>query len=707
MPHATVRHDRRAVACAAIHRRRTQATRDASPDTTPMPPERMSTSPSSPCPSSVDTPADALRASVAAALTARPGVGADACAETLARWDAHAATLLAAFVALYGDDPCAGSARQRLLSRMIASIEARSAELRALDASRERDPTWFLAADMIGYTAYVDRFAGTLRGVGRRVEHLQRLGVRYLHLLPFLRARAGDNDGGFAVSDYDAVQPALGDIADLDALTARLRRAGISLCADLVLNHTADDHAWARAARAGDPHHRAYYHIFPDRTLPDHHERDLGQVFPVTAPGNFTDVPGVGCVWTTFYPYQWDLDWSNPDVFVEMASALMRLANRGVEIFRLDATPYLWKRPGTSCMNQPEVHTILRAIRALCAIVAPATLLKAEAIVPARELLPYFGDADATGAECHLAYHSTLMAGLWAGLAEQRGDIVGRILHASPAPPHGAGWLTYLRCHDDIGWYVLAEESAGSPEHAPFDLARISRFYAGETTDSYARGRRFQSVGDGIHGTNGMTSALVGIADALARGDAQALDLAERRMRMLHGVILALPGLPTLYMGDEIALGNDENASAEDRHAGEGRWLHRPSMDWATADTVAADDGDDGDCARTTTAARIHAGLRRMIAVRIRTASLRADAPAEVLSFDDPAILGVRRGDDVVLLCNFSARPVTLDTLPGPDGARWRDLLADGEDLSSRRQSSLAQPPFTLAPYAVHWLERT
>lgn len=620
--------------------------------------------------------------------------------DTLARWDAHGATLLTAFGTLYDDDARATSALQHLLSQMIGNIDARRPELRALDASRERDPAWFLAADMIGYTAYVDRFAGTLLGVGRRVDHLQGLGVRYLHLLPFLRAREGDNDGGFAVSDYDAVQPALGDIEDIDALTVRLRRAGISLCADLVLNHTADDHAWARAARAGDPHHRAYYHIFPDRELPDRHERALGQVFPVTAPGNFTEVPGVGSVWTTFYPYQWDLNWSNPDVFVKMACALMRLANRGVEIFRLDATPYLWKRLGTSCMNQPEVHTILRAFRALCAIVAPGTLLKAEAIVPAHELTPYFGDADDQGAECHLAYHSTLMAGLWAALAEQRGDIVGRILRASPAPPQGAGWLTYLRCHDDIGWHVLSDESAGAAGSTPFDLMRISRFYAGDTADSYARGRRFQSVGDGIHGTNGMTSALVGIDDALARGDAQALEPAEHRMRLLYGIVFAVAGLPTLYMGDEIALGNDESAGADGRHAEEGRWLHRPPMDWTTVDRIAdhhIDDIENTDTARPLVAARIHAALRRMIATRLRTPSLRADAPTRVLDFDDPAILGVQRGGEFVLLCNFGAQPVTIDALPGLDGAQWRDLLHNGEDITL---------PLQLAPCALHWLGR-
>jgi amylosucrase len=360
---------------------------------------------------------DAMRAHYAQALT--PALHAEA----LQRWDTHAPRLLAAWEALYpsvsGADrpqtnaPTAQETLAAFVHAMAEATNARSPALRALDDARERHPSWFLDQSIVGYTAYVDRFGGDLRGVAERVPYLQRLGVRYLHLLPFLAAREGENDGGFAVRDYDTVAPALGDNADLEALTARLRAAGISLCADLVLNHTADDHAWALAARRGDPRYRQYFHVFPDRRLPDAYERHLGQIFPQTAPGNFTHVPGLGWVWTTFYGYQWDLNWANPEVFAHMALTLLRLANRGIEAFRLDSTAFLWKRLGTDCMNQPEAHTILQALRAVAAIAAPGILLKAEAIVPARQLPPYFGlpgEANAQAEavpECHLAYHSS------------------------------------------------------------------------------------------------------------------------------------------------------------------------------------------------------------------------------------------------------------------------------------------------------------
>ena len=602
-----------------------------------------------------------------------------------ARWDAHGARLIRTLQRLYGTREGHDAWLTRLLQAAAQCSQARPAALRALDAQREQDPRWFLAQDMIGYSAYVDRFAGTLGGIAEKVPYLQRLGVRYLHLLPFQQAREGDNDGGFAVRDYDAIDPALGTLQDLETLTTRLREAGISLCADFVLNHTADDHRWAQAARAGDPRYRAYYHAFPDRTLPDRFERTLGQVFPQTAPGNFTEVPGMGWVWTTFYPYQWDLDWSNPDVFADMALTLLRLANRGIEAFRLDSTAYLWKREGTDSMNQPEAHAILQALRALTDLLAPGVLLKAEAIVPARELTPYFGGGDAAGHECHLAYHSTLMAAAWAALAEQRGDILTQVIEHTPALPAHCAWIGYVRCHDDIGWKVLADEAGGNRGSAPFELNRIARFYAGDTPDSYARGRAFQSAGsDDAHGSNGMASALAGVAAAVEAGDAEALALARRRLLLLYGIAFSVAALPLIYMGDELGLGNDEGYARDPRHAGEGRWLHRPPMDWNAADA----DGDES-------SAKIGRAMRRMIAARRETPELAADAPMRALESADPALFGVARGESFVALFNLGAGTQTVDALPGFDTTHWHDLLQDAS----------IELPLVLEPYAMRWLK--
>jgi amylosucrase len=276
-------------------------------------------------------------------------------------------------------------------------------------------------------------------------------------------------------------------------------------------------------------------------------------------------------------------------------------------------------------------------------------------------------------------------------LAEQRGDLLADVIANTPKLPNASGWLTYLRCHDDIGWNVLREETQGGENHAPFDLARVARFYAGDTDDSFARGRSFQSAGgDHVHGTNGMASALAGIADAQARGNADALALAEQRLQLLYGIVFATTGLPALYMGDEIALGNDEAYIGDPLRAAEGRWLHRPAMDWTTADAL--------DARHDTTAARINRSLRRMIAARRATPDLRGDAPMRAFAFADPALLGIGRGDGFIALCNLSAQPVTTTPSTVMLGSRWRDMLAEDD--------SAVAFPVVLAPYALRWLRR-
>src|SRR3954468_23007959 len=215
--------------------------------------------------------------------------------------------------ALYGDDPRFAEAFSRLLGAIAATAAGRSRELRMLDHEREVTPDWLQREQAIGYVAYVDRFAGTLAGVRERLPYLRELGVTYVHLMPLLRARPAPNDGGYAVADYGAVEPALGTMEDLRALAAELRDAGMALCVDIVLNHTAAEHPWT--ARPG------FYRTFPDRTEPDAYERTLPEVFPDIAPGSFTEVDG-RWVWTTFNAFQWDLDYTNPEVFAAMAEAM-------------------------------------------------------------------------------------------------------------------------------------------------------------------------------------------------------------------------------------------------------------------------------------------------------------------------------------------------------------------------------------------------
>ena len=646
-------------------------------------------------------------------LAAMPALPEARRAEFARRYSEQEAVLHERLSGLYGQQPGFAQWYAGLVAQVGRLAAARPAELQAQDEARLAGPDWFQHQSMLGYCAYADRFGGTLSGVAQRIPHLRELGVRYLHLLPFLRPRAGENDGGFAVASFDDVDPRLGGNADLDALTAQLRAAGISLCSDFILNHVADDHPWARGARHGDPALRGYFHVFPDRSTPDRYEQTLGQVFPQVAPGNFSHVEEMGgWVWTTFYPYQWDLNYANPAVFADMAAALLRLANRGIEVFRLDSTAFLWKREGTNCMNQPEAHALLQALRAIVAIAAPGVLLKAEAIVPTRELPAYFGDAAAP--ECHIAYHSSLMAAGWGALAEQDASLLRAVLARTPALPPHTSWLSYVRCHDDIGWNVLraeaGEDSGGAPERARARLAAIANFYGG-TAGAYAdgalpSGAAFQSSDPtAAHGSNGMAASLAGLSAlaAAARPGTQPAQAAHeaaqeaaqeaarqhtalRRALLLHGLALSAGALPVLYMGDELAQRNDDSYRDRPEHAMDSRWLQRPVFD----EHAFAQRHDPA-----TPAGSMYGGLRALLAARTRLDALAAGAPRSVLA-SAPAVLALARGPRFLALFNFSgaAQQHALPP-PGVPESGWRD------SLTGQPRSGVVE----LAPWAMLWLE--
>ncbi len=473
----------------------------------------------------------------------------------LARLETHLPDAVPALRSLYGASTDLDELLGELLDVVGRAAERRPEALRRLDRRREIDPGWFQSPGLIGYVAYADRFAKTLAGVRDRLDYLTELGVTYLHLMPLLQAREGDNDGGYAVLDYGAVEPALGTMDDLESLAAELHDRGISLCIDLVLNHTAAEHAWARAAAAGDPAYRDFYLIYPDRTEPDAYERTLPEVFPDNAPGSFTDVPGVGVVWTTFNTFQWDLNWANPRVFEAMLGVLLDLANRGIDVLRLDAAPFLWKRLGTNCQNQPEAHLIVQALRALVRIAAPAVAFKAEAIVAPDDLVQYLGAHEQYRPECDLAYHNQLMVMLWSSIATRDARLATVALRRlRPAPPEAA-WVTYVRCHDDIGWAV-SDTDAWAVGWNPYDHRQfLAAFFAGRTPGSFALGADFQVNPDtGDVRTSGSTAALCGLELAVQSGDPAAVTAGVRRVLLLHAVTYSFGGIPLVYMGDEIGL---------------------------------------------------------------------------------------------------------------------------------------------------------
>ncbi len=528
----------------------------------------------------------------------------------------------------------------RCLELAAKAYAQRDDDLHCLDEQRLLEPDWFQQPSMLGYAAYTERFAapGTgLAGVADRVHHLRDLGVTYLHLMPLLQPRPAPNDGGYAVADYRTVRPDLGTTQDLEDLSKILRGNGISLCLDLVLNHVAREHAWAQAARAGDQHYRDYFYVYDDRAEPDAYEATLPEVFPDFAPGNFTfDEDLRAWVWTTFNSYQWDLNWANPDVFCEMADVVLYLGNLGVEVLRLDAIAFTWKRKGTNSQNQPEVHALTQALRSVARIAAPAVTFKAEAIVGPDDLVYYLGRGVHHGKVSDLAYHNGLMVQIWSMLASRDVILAAHALSRIPAVPTSTSWITYLRCHDDIGWAIDDRDASAVQlngfEHRNF----LSNFYAGDFAGSFAEGLVFQyNPETGDKRISGTAASLAGVGASEASGDARRLDDAIGRVLIGHAVILGWGGLPVIWSGDEIGSLNDPIWDEIIDHAGDNRWANRPALDWSVVDGLSSDP--------SSPAARIFSGLQSLLQARALLPHLHAAVPAQPLPTSAPGVLGVLR----------------------------------------------------------------
>jgi amylosucrase len=532
---------------------------------------------------------------------------------------------------LYGADR-AGAIGARLVELAAAAYRARPDRLHRRDVERMLRPDWLQDPSMVGYAAYAERFAGDLRAVAGRVPYLGELGVRYLHLMPLLRPRDGDNDGGYAVADYREVRPDLGTMDDLEALAEELHAAGMSLVLDLVLNHVAREHEWAERARAGEPAYRGYFHVFPDRTVPDAYERTLPEVFPDFAPGNFTwDDDLAGWVWTTFNAWQWDVNWGNPAVLLEYAAIVLDLANRGVDVLRLDAIAFMWKRMGTDCQGQPEVHAITAVLRALARVACPAVSFKAEAIVAPTKLLPYLGTGPYAGKVSDLAYHNSLMVQVWSMLAARDVRLAAVALGGLPPKPSSATWLTYVRCHDDIGWAVEDRDAAAVGLTGAGHRRFLAEWYAGEFPGSPARGLVFQHnpVTDDRR-TSGTAASLLGLEAAEQSGSASELEAALRAVRLAHAVVYGWGGIPVLWSGDELGQPNNPHWAEEAGHEGDNRWTHRPRLDPAR---VAARQTP------STVAGRVFGDLAVLARVRARLPHLHASVETRIGPVDDPGVL--------------------------------------------------------------------
>ncbi len=524
--------------------------------------------------------------------------------------------------------------------------KGRKKALRDQDARREADPDWYRRRDLLGMMLYVDAFAGNLRGVREKLSYLEECGVNYLHLMPLLASPKGRSDGGYAVSDFRAVQPELGTMNDLEALADACRRAGISLCLDFVMNHTSEDHEWAKKARAKEPGYQERYFFYDNWDLPREFERTVPQVFPTTAPGSFTQLEDGRIVMTNFYPYQWDLNYANPMVFNDMTENLLFLANRGIDVIRLDAIPYIWKELGTNCRNLPQVHTLARMLRMVCEIVCPSVLLLGEVVMEPAKVAPYFGTPEKP--ECHMLYNVTTMATTWHTLATGDASLLKRQMEALCALPREFLFLNYLRCHDDIGWgldYPWLARNFGIDEVA--HKRYLNDWYTGRFPGSCARGELYNDdprLGDAR--LCGTTASLCGLEAAEYEQDPFKLERALACDLTLHAWMLSQSGIPVIYSGDETGRLNDYTYHNDPERREDSRYLHRGRFQWELAELRRDPETCQG---------RLFQGLRRLEALRAQEPCFDAGADVWVEDSGDRRALALcRRSGERELVCLFN-----------------------------------------------------
>jgi len=547
-----------------------------------------------------------------------------------------------------------------LLISIARSWFNRPLDLRELDESREKNPLWFQSNQMLGGVCYVDLFANDLEGVKSKIPYFKELGLTYLHLMPLFKMPNDENDGGYAVSSYREVHPPLVTMEQFAALARELRNANISLVVDLVFNHTSNEHTWAEHAKAGDEEYADFYRIFPDREMPDRYEQNLREIFPEEHAGAFTFFSelfpppisriegragerGGGWAWTTFHSYQWDLNYSNPAVFNRMVEEMLFLANQGVEVLRLDAVAFIWKQLGTSCENLPQAHTVIKAFNAVTRIASPSLLFKSEAIVHPDDLVKYISPD-----ECQLSYNPLLMALLWNSLATRKTRLLSHSLATRSKIHPETAWVNYVRVHDDIGWTFSDEDAAllsvNGNDHRRF----LNEFYRGRFNGSFARGLPFQeNPVSGDCRISGTCASLAGLEKSLHEEGAEEVELAIRRILLIHGVILTIGGIPLIYLGDEIGTLNDYTYRDDPAHERDSRWVHRPRADWekyAKRSDVNTIEG------------RVYQGLQKLIALR-KGSDAFSGGNLEIISTENEHVLGFVRshqGKRAIIFANFS-----------------------------------------------------
>lgn len=565
------------------------------------------------------------------------------------RMEKHQDELRWLYMELYGND----AMYAELCEQMHDYYLKRSTELKKRDIKKEKNPDWFKEKEMLGMMLYIDNFAGNLKGVEKKLAYLKECNVNCLHLMPFLDTPKGKSDGGYAVADFRKVRPDLGTMKDLSRLTEKCHENGMNVCMDFVMNHTSEEHEWAKRARAGEGEYMSRYFFYDNGDIPARYEETVPQVFPTTAPGNFTWLPEIGhYVLTTFYPYQWDLNYRNPRVFNEMMYNFLFLANQGMDIIRIDAVPYIWKELGTSCRNLKEVHTIVRMMRMIAEIVCPSVILLGEVVMEPEKVVPYFGTVEKP--ECHMLYNVTTMATTWNSIAtrdirllKKQMDIVSRL-------PKQYTFLNYLRCHDDIGWGLDFDTMKQWGMEEPSHKRYLNDYFTGKIAGSISRGELYND--DPVTQDArfcGTTASMCGIEAAGFEGNAEKMQVAIQEDLMLHAYMLTQSGIPMLYSGDELGQVNDYSYKDDAEKASDSRYLHRGAFLWELADKRKD---------LSTVQGQLFQMLNRLEQIRRQENVFSQEAEVYTYDVHNDSILGILReykGERFIALFNFSENEQT------------------------------------------------
>lgn len=565
------------------------------------------------------------------------------------RMEKHQDELRWLYMELYGND----AMYAELCEQMHDYYLKRSTELKKRDIKKEKNPDWFKEKEMLGMMLYIDNFSGNLKGVEKKLAYLKECNVNCLHLMPFLDTPKGKSDGGYAVADFRKVRPDLGTMKDLARLTEKCHENGMNVCMDFVMNHTSEEHEWAKRARAGEGEYMSRYFFYDNGDIPARYEETVPQVFPTTAPGNFTWLPEIGhYVLTTFYPYQWDLNYRNPRVFNEMMYNFLFLANQGMDIIRIDAVPYIWKELGTSCRNLKEVHTIVRMMRMIAEIVCPSVILLGEVVMEPEKVVPYFGTVEKP--ECHMLYNVTTMATTWNSIAtrdirllKKQMDIVSRL-------PKQYTFLNYLRCHDDIGWGLDFDTMKQWGMEEPSHKRYLNDYFTGKIADSISRGELYND--DPVTQDArfcGTTASMCGIEAAGFEGNAEKMQTAIQEDLMLHAYMLTQSGIPMLYSGDELGQVNDYSYKDDAEKASDSRYLHRGAFLWELADKRKD---------LSTVQGQLFQMLNRLEQIRRQENVFSQEAEVYTYDVHNDSILGILReykGERFIALFNFSENEQT------------------------------------------------